>query len=207
MFTNKFALLVTFFSIFTIQASLELEELIVKTDIDAVKKILPTVTFNLEAKQHLVDLANDTMLMRLKMLEIYSFREMRDTSAQSVEHLKKFLSKKTINDIKDLETRIGRWAGASLLSAITTCISALYVEPHFSGELVSKIALSSLIASAVVYFISLCNIVNDNNTLQSAVRTNLQQLYYDSIQIKALIAKKTATLANANASISNAASI
>lgn len=184
MASNKILLLLLFITVCIVNASQELEDMIVKTDLEAVKKILPTVTLNSETKQHLIDLANDIILMRLKTEEIYSFK---DISNQDEKNLKMALSKKTIEDIKQLNNTIGFWTGTFYLSLITACIGPIFTETRFDTEIVSRTCFTCFIYSFVGIFVATYGIVHNSKVLQNKIRSNLHQLYQDSIEIKHLI--------------------
>lgn len=179
MASNKILLLLLFITVCTTNASQELENVIVKTDIEAIKKILPNVTLNSETKQSLVDLANDIMLMRLKTEEIYSFKNI---SNQDEESLEKALSKKTIKDIKQLNNIISFWANAFFLSGITAIISLLITK---NAE---EIGFTSFFLSLIVMCIAPRGKAHTTKILKSKIRSNLHQLYQDSIEIKHLVA-------------------
>jgi hypothetical protein len=184
MYINKAIFFIPFLTV-AIQASQELENIIIKTDLEAVKKILPTITLDLETKQHLVDLANDIMLMRIKTEEIYSFKDIND---QDKESLKKDLSKKTIQEIKQLNDTISSFVNIFFLSTITGIISPIFAEPRFHSEIVSAIGSTSCLLSIIVICIATFGIADTTKILQSKIRSNLHQLYQDSIEIKHLIA-------------------
>jgi hypothetical protein len=191
MLTHRATLALSLLLVCAINASQELQEAIVKTDIEAVKNILPTVSLNTEQKQHLIDLANDIMLMRLKTEEIYTFRDISNLDEKS---LKQALSDKVIQEIKEINTTAGLWGCAVLLSFATACISMPYADPYFNSTIVSKIGSACLIASGVGMLISSMCLAYNDGILQGKVRSNLRQLYCDSIEIKSLIANTAVTI-------------
>jgi hypothetical protein len=191
MLTHKAALVLSLLLVCTANASQELQEAVVKTDIEAVKKILPTVTLNAETKQHLIDLANDVMLMRLKTEEIYSFKEM---TCLDKKIMKKTLSEKTIAKVKRLNTTAVLWCCGFVLSFVAFCISMPCADHFFDRATASKVGYSCLIASAAGAYVSLIYVICNSQALQRKIRSNLQQFYCDSIEIKSLIANTAITI-------------
>lgn len=197
MFINKAVLLLATCLVCTVSAyqeseqSQKLERMIIKTDIEAVKKILPNVTLNIETKQNLINLANDIMLMRLKTEEIYSpsNANSQNVAIQDKETLKKIFSKKAIEEIKKLDKAISFWSCADILSYITMIISICATDSRHTGI----IGLSCLSASFIGILFSSIYIIEHHSNLQNKIRSNLRQLYCDSIEIKALIAKAPVT--------------
>ena len=196
---NKAALFLTTCLFCTLGASQEseqsqkLDRLIIKTDLEGVKKILPQVILTIETKQRLIDLANDIMLMRCKTEEIYSpsYVNSQNISMHDKETLKKIFSKRAIEDIKQINNALTFWSCVEIVSFITFFISiAAGADSQYAG----LTGRSWVIASIVGTCLSLICLTGYHTILQKKVCSTLRQLYCDSIEIKTLIAKAPVTV-------------
>ena len=192
---NAIIFLITVLSFFTIRASQELEQMITKTDIEGVKKVLPAVKFDFETKTRLIDLANDIILMRLKNVEIYSFK---DITADDFNILKESLSRQTIEGADKDGVIWRRWntirkiALVCAVAGVCTAFGSLAAIPKYEAEgrkfFVLFFGGLGLFKMAIIGACYSLNKMGDAIfAILSKIRSNLQQNYYDSIVIKRLI--------------------
>lgn len=163
-----------------LQASQELNDMIIKTDIDAIKKILPTINMTATTKQQLVVLANDIMLMRVKMVEIYALKNIKrnkDILYHEVDTLRNILTQQTIEEVKRYNIKIGICSFIKLAGLIGVFVNSGIKEASFIASLIGMYA-------ATIYL----------TKIQAIIDNNLQQLYQDSIAIKQLISKIEVTI-------------
>lgn len=186
---NKIVLLISLCSIVSIKAQQGLEQMIVKTNIEAVKEILPTITLTLEAKSNLVSLASDIILMRLKVMEIYSYKPIiNDDDLEGT--LKEFLSIQVQEKIKETKTITKPFllAGAAFLlccSSLGALISYLEDDP---AKVVAGVVVGVYGGLTISFFGWLETAIIKTQRITRMVHEDLQKNYTDAILIKQLIA-------------------
>lgn len=190
IFMKKIALLLlcTFSCIVYPQALDKLKNCIMKSDIDGVRLILDTTILTEKSKTGLIDLANDIILMRLKTMEIYSFKqriEQNDLNA-----LNESFSAQTIEEIGFTETQFYIWA-SSFLVLLVSSIGVGFNLVLFIEEHIKQNSLPRLLGISGALFIgSLCSLAKTKEAKESIVsiiRNNLQKNYTNAILIKQLI--------------------
>lgn len=188
---NIILFLMSVFLVFIIRASQELEQMITKTDIEGVKKLLSTIELDSETKTRLINLANDIVLMRLKNIERYSFDDV--TGSYDFNVLKESLSQQTIDGLNKESTQWRKWKLIRNISLVGAGIGLYYfvIGLGFFPKIESDggmflLIFGSLIASIETLYSAHKMAVVDSALLRR-IRSNLQKIYRDSIIIKQLI--------------------
>lgn len=194
MRTIIIAFLLSIFSVFALKASQELEQMIIETDVEGVKKLLPTVKLDSEAKINLIDLANDIILKRLKTVEEYSFEDI--TGDYDFNVLKESLSQQTIAWVDEDIVVWKKWrmmrnvaligAGISFCVYMRNIPSAIAPETDKSfGLFVESLGACWLTLIGTLY--SAHKMAVADSVMLRRIRSNLLRNYYNSILIKRLI--------------------
>jgi len=171
---NIIAFLLCIFSAFIVKPSAELEQQIMKTDIDGVKQSLLTVKLDVTVKAHLVELVNDITQTRLRMFEIFSYC---DISHDNLGNIKETLSQKTLEAINKKEIIATIWALLTIGSGIALHIA---LDDNSIKQLSLCIRGVLFIVSAIMFYLT-------ESDIKKKIYSNLQQNYQDSILIKQLI--------------------
>ena len=171
----------------------DLEDAIIKSDIEGVKTILAIISLTERNKVGLIDLANDIILLRLKAAEIFSYKWY---SQREIDLIKGSLSASTINEIEQLEKKADRVDTYGKIFSIEFCLSILGVfgvpiilleEPRWF-DILAAIGLTIL---PLVLFIVAHDMFEQRyetrTSIMKKIRDNLQKYHTDAILIKQLI--------------------
>ena len=199
---NAILLLMSVFLVFIIKTSQDLEQMITKTDIENAKKLLSTIELDSETKTRLIDLANDVVLLRLKNVKRYSFEDI--TGSYDFNVLKESLSQQTIEGLNKESARWRKWKLIRNISLVGAGIGLYYfvIGLEFFPKIDSDggmflLIFGSLIASIETLYSAHKMAVVDSALLRR-IRSNLQKIYRDSIEIKRLLINNPAQLSSRN---------
>lgn len=192
---NIFALLfgLSFIAI-TASPVYELEQMIIKSDIESVKKLLPTIEpLDLKLKSRLIELANDIILKRLKAIEFIGFNYYF-TSAEEI------YSKEEIEKIKCFYARINKLFSRSfksmgvglILGIIVSILEGINSDQNskFSSSIKDLLGLGSVTcfgAGCVEFIYALIVLTKDFYLTGNNINLRITKLYNDAILIKQLL--------------------
>lgn len=189
----KLLIFVLSFLTFAIKSSAELEQAIVKTDMEAVKTLLANTQLDAKTRNRLLDLADNIILMRLKTYEIYSCKMV--TQADT-DYLAESLSKETIKEIND-KHKLACWLEKKQNLWLLCCIGFFLLSGtsldtwSINHDRTHLYLLLGGLAGAVLSFKKTINantgFKNASNAEQSSLRSNLQKNYSNAILVKQLL--------------------
>lgn len=196
---KKFALflLCTFSCIVYPQASDELKNYIMKSDIEGIKRTLTANPLTEKEKTGLIDLANDIILMRLRTVEIYSCKNVGQSDLNVLEE---FLSKETIEAVNNEYIKACNWErrrdillGWFFISFLMAGGIGHALEEVRDGLacIIGAVCIGCFLGGGVFAFKKgghAVDMMEEAITAQATkIRNNLQKNYTDAILIKQLI--------------------
>lgn len=196
---KKFALLLlcTFSCIVYPHALDELKNYIMKSDIEGVKRTLTANPLTEKAKIGLIDLANDIILIRLRTVEIYSYK---NVGQSDLNVLGESLSKETIKAVNNEYIKACNWEKRRDILLCCFCISFLMAGGigHALEEVHDALAciigvgcLGGFLGGGIFAFkkgVQAADMMKKAITAQATkIRNNLQKNYTDAILIKQLL--------------------
>lgn len=197
MTTNRVLVLACMLFGSLIYASADLEKAIAKTDLVSFKNLLPSVKLDVNKKAYLIEVAQEVVAMRRKMVEVYTLKSI---DWRALDSYKKVFNKEFFEKISQEYISWGRWSKVAIASA-TFCIlsylgmnlgismiqSAADQNAQAAGALITAGSIATYFTSALVELISLYKIVKGTREIESLTREGVQSSYADAVEIKRLL--------------------